>query len=160
MKDVNVLSEIDHVAITIMPGFGVYKFSTCTIPKNNIFLNRLFQFFKNICHLQWQVNLMGAFTLLWFFLNIFVLKVNCDLYICVIYVREDNDSNVFQVMITRLEWTTWTRMSVVPKRLLKFNYSLIQLNCWYWCLCPPGCVVVMVTPHVNQAQVKLKQLKT
>ena len=116
--------------------------------------------FKNICHLQWQVNLMGAFTLLWFFLNIFVLKVNCDLYICVIYVREDNDSNVFQVMITRLEWTTWTRMSVVPKRLLKFNYSLIQLNCWYWCLCPPGCVVVMVTPHVNQAQVKLKQLKT
>ena len=31
---------------------------------------------------------------------------------CVIYVREDNDSNV-QAMITRLIWTTWTSLPAV-----------------------------------------------
>ena len=37
--------------------------------------------------------------------------------LCVIYVREDNDSSV-QAMITRLIWTTWTLLSAVRERLL------------------------------------------
>ena len=37
--------------------------------------------------------------------------------LCVIYVREDNDSNV-STMITRLIYTTWAPMPAVPKRPL------------------------------------------
>ena len=43
--------------------------------------------------LQWFINLMGALTFLLFFFNSFLkLIVACRLY--VIYVREDNNSNV------------------------------------------------------------------
>ena len=41
----------------------------------------------------------------------------------VIYVREDNYSNV-QVMIKRLIWTIWTPMSSVLKKADKLNLSL------------------------------------
>ena len=45
---------------------------------------------------------------------------------CVIYVREDNDSNEY-VMITRLVWITWTLMSTVPKRPLNLiTHSLVH----------------------------------
>ena len=57
-----------------------------------------------------------------FFFNIFFLKVNCGLQLCVIYVREDNDSNV-QAMIKRLVWAIWTLMSAVPKKAVKLNHS-------------------------------------
>ena len=39
------------------------------------------------CHLQWQVNFMGALTF-------FFLKVIVACILCVFYVMEDNDSNV------------------------------------------------------------------
>ena len=45
----------------------------------------------------------------------------------VIYVREDNDSNVL-AMITRLMWTIWTSLSAVPKKSVKFNHSLTHLG--------------------------------
>ena len=49
--------------------------------------------------LQWFVNLMGALTLLLFifnifYFNIFFLKLIVAWRLCVIYVREDNESNV------------------------------------------------------------------
>ena len=47
--------------------------------------------------------------------------------LCVIYVREDNDSSV-QIMITRLVWTTWTPLSTVPKRLLNLITRLCILH--------------------------------
>ena len=43
----------------------------------------------------------------------------CTLW--VIYVRKDNDSNV-KAMVTRLIWTS---LSVVPRKAVKFNHSLI-----------------------------------
>ena len=46
------------------------------------------------CCLQWQVNLMGALTFLCLCFNIFFLKLIVTCILCVIYVREDNDSNV------------------------------------------------------------------
>ena len=44
---------------------------------------------------------------------------------CVIYVREDNDSDV-KVMITWLVWSTWTPLSAVAKKVIKLNNSLIH----------------------------------
>ena len=41
----------------------------------------------------------------------------------VICVREDNDSNVY-AMITWPIWTTWTSLSAVPRKAVKFNHSL------------------------------------
>ena len=49
------------------------------------------------------------------------LIVTCRLW--VIYVREDNYSNVW-VMIIWLIWTIWTPMSSVPKKADKLNLSL------------------------------------
>ena len=46
------------------------------------------------CRLQWQVNLMGAFTFMCFIFNIFFLKLIMVCKLCVIYVREDDDSNI------------------------------------------------------------------
>ena len=43
---------------------------------------------------QWFVNLMGALTFWFFFLAPFFLKLIVTCRLCVIYVREDNDSNV------------------------------------------------------------------
>ena len=51
----------------------------------------------------------------------FRLIITCRLW--VIYVREDNYSNVY-VMITWLIWTIWTPMSSVPKNADKLNLSL------------------------------------
>ena len=42
---------------------------------------------------------------------------------CVIYVREDNDSNIYAT-ITRLIWTIWTSLSNIPRKAIKFNHSL------------------------------------
>ena len=42
---------------------------------------------------------------------------------CVIYVREDNDFNVWAI-ITWLVWTIWTSMSAVLKKAVKLNHSL------------------------------------
>ena len=50
---------------------------------------------------------------------IFFLKLIVTCILCVIYVREDNDSNVL-VMIIRLVWTTWTPMSAVPHHSLTY----------------------------------------
>ena len=44
--------------------------------------------------LQWQVNLMGALTVLYFLFDIFFLKLIVTCRFCVIYVREENYSNV------------------------------------------------------------------
>ena len=45
--------------------------------------------------LQWFVNLLGVLTFfLFFFLIPFSLKLIVVCRLCVIYVREDNDSNV------------------------------------------------------------------
>ena len=41
-----------------------------------------------------QVNLMGALTFCFSFLIPLFLKLIVDCRLCVIYVREDNDSNV------------------------------------------------------------------
>ena len=58
-----------------------------------------------------------------FFIHIFLkLIVTCRLY--VIYVREDNDSNVY-VMIAWLLWTIWIQIPTVPRRLL----NLTHLGC-------------------------------
>ena len=46
------------------------------------------------CRLQWQINLMGALTFLRLFLISFFLKLIVTCILCIIYVREDNDSNV------------------------------------------------------------------
>ena len=43
--------------------------------------------------------------------------------LCIIYVREDNDSDV-KAMITRLIWTIWTSLSAVPRKAVKFNHSV------------------------------------
>ena len=37
---------------------------------------------------------MGALTFLWFITSIFLLKLIVACRLCVIYVREDNDSNI------------------------------------------------------------------
>ena len=58
-------------------------------------------------------------------LNESKLIVVCRL--CVIYVREGNDSNV-QAMITRLIWTTWTSLSAVRERLLNLITHLLNEN--------------------------------
>ena len=53
-------------------------------------------------------------TLYFYFLIQFFI-VTCRL--CVIYVREGNDYNIY-ILITQLVWTTWTPLSSVPKKLL------------------------------------------
>ena len=57
------------------------------------------------------------------FFNFFFLRLLLACRLCVIYVREDNDSNVHAV-ITWLIWTIWTSMSAVPRKAVKFNHSL------------------------------------
>ena len=47
--------------------------------------------------------------------------------LCVIYVREDNDSNV-QAMIMWLVWTIWTPMSAVPKKVNLITHSLPEMT--------------------------------
>ena len=73
--------------------------------------------------LQWFVNLMGALKLI----------VACRL--CVIYVREDNDSNV-KAVITLLVWTS---LSAVPRKAVKFYHSLTH------CLNIRGDIKAMIT---------------
>ena len=46
------------------------------------------------CYLPWQVNLMGALTCGVSFLISFFLRLIVACRLCVIYVKEDNDSNV------------------------------------------------------------------
>ena len=66
----------------------------------------------------------------WFYF--LTLIATCTL--CVIYVREDDNSNV-QVMITWLIWLTWTSLSAArsPKKAIKLNhpltYSLATVIC-------------------------------
>ena len=61
-----------------------------------------------------------------FLFIIFFLKLIVASRLCVIYVKEDDNSNV-QVMITWLIWITWTSLSAVWKRAVKLNYSLTHL---------------------------------
>ena len=64
---------------------------------------------------------MGALTFFVFlFLISYFLKLIVACSLCVIYVKEDNDSNVW-AMITRL---IWTPMSIVPQKAIKLNHSL------------------------------------
>ena len=70
---------------------------------------------------------VAAFKSLRFALfNMVFLKVNLAFILCVIYVRKDNDSSIWFLMI-RLAWTTWTPMSAVLKTLLNLiTHSLLS----------------------------------
>ena len=65
------------------------------------------------------------------FLIYFFLQISCGPQMCVIYVREDNDSNAY-AMITQLVWTTWTPMSAVPNKAVKLNHSLTPIMLTHW----------------------------
>ena len=78
--------------------------------------------------LQWFVKLMGPSLFSFIVLIVFFflrLIITCRLW--VIYVKEDNYSNV-KVMIARLIWTIWTPMSYVPKKA----DNLISLSPHHW----------------------------
>ena len=62
-----------------------------------------------------------------FFVFFFLISFFLKCRLCVIYVREDNDSNVL-VMITRLVWTIWTSISAVPKKAVELNHSLTHFH--------------------------------
>ena len=49
----------------------------------------------------------------------------------VIYVREDNYSNV-QARITQLIWTAWTLLSAARERPLNLNHSLLFWSIGFW----------------------------
>ena len=67
---------------------------------------------------------MGALTFCVSFLMSFFLKLIVACRLCVIYVREDNDS-IVKIMITRLIWTMWTSPSAVPRKAVNLIiYSL------------------------------------
>ena len=66
---------------------------------------------------------MGPSLFFVYYFNCFFLRLIIICRLWVIYVRENNDSNV-QVMITRLMWTIWTPMSSVLKKADKLNLSL------------------------------------
>ena len=68
-----------------------------------------------------QIN--GALTFFVYYFNCFFLRLIITCRLWVIYVREDNHSNV-KVMIKRLIWTIWTLMSSVLKKADKLNLSL------------------------------------
>ena len=68
-----------------------------------------------------QIN--GALTFFVYYFNWFFLRLIITCRLWVIYVREDNYSNV-QVMIKWLIWTIWTPMSSVLKKADKLNLSL------------------------------------
>ena len=70
-----------------------------------------------------QIN--GALTFFVHYFNRFFLRLIITCRSWVIYVREDNYSNV-KVMITRLIWTIWTPMSSVPKKVDKHNLCLLD----------------------------------
>ena len=67
-------------------------------------------FFPNDLSTQWVPSLFCCSFLIPFFSELIVARRSC-----VIYVKEDNDSNV-KAVITRLIWTIWTSLS--PEWLL------------------------------------------
>ena len=69
------------------------------------------------------MNLLGALTFLWVSFHSFFLKLIVTCRLCVIYVSEDNNSNV-RVTIIRLLWITWTSMSDFREKPSKLNYPL------------------------------------
>ena len=73
-----------------------------------------------------QIN--GGLTFFVYYFNWFFLRLIITCRLWVIYVREDNYSNV-KVMIKRLIWTIWTPMSSVLKKADKLNLSL-SLSQW------------------------------
>ena len=73
-----------------------------------------------ICQLNGCPHIFVVLFLIPFFLK---LIVACRL--SVIYVREDNNSNVWAV-ISRLIWTIWTSLSPVPRKAVKFNHPLTR----------------------------------
>ena len=76
--------------------------------------------------LQWIANLVGAPHLLFFFFSIPIsLKLIVACRLCVIYVREDTDSNV-EAVITQLIWILWTSLSAIHRKAGKFNHSFIH----------------------------------
>ena len=82
---------------------------------------RLLNLFSEI-YIYSQLLLSPSLFLVSFLISFF-LKLTVAFRWCVIYVREDDDSNV-KAMVTRLIWTTWTLMSTVPKKAVKLNHSL------------------------------------
>ena len=68
-----------------------------------------------------QIN--GSLTFFVYYFNWFFLRLIITCRLWVIYVREDNYSNVL-VTIKRLIWTIWTPMSSVLKKADKLNLSL------------------------------------
>ena len=73
--------------------------------------------------LQWFVKLMGPSLFSFIILIVFFFSLIKTCRLWVIYVREDNYSNV-KVMIKWLIWTIWTLMSSVLKKADKLNLSL------------------------------------
>ena len=76
-----------------------------------------------------QIN--GALTFFVYYFSWFFLRLIITCRLWVIYVREDNYSNVW-VMIKRLIWTIWTPMSSVLKKADKLNLSLSHPWPWPW----------------------------
>ena len=61
--------------------------------------------------------------------------------LCVIYVSEDNDSNVW-AMITQLVWTTWIRCPLSSKRPLNLITRSFACQLQYCRISPsPNCAV-------------------
>ena len=73
-----------------------------------------------------QIN--GTLTFFVYYFNCFFLRLIITCRLWVIYVREDNYSNV-EVMIKLLIWTIWTLMSSVLKKADKLNLSLSLVAC-------------------------------
>ena len=77
--------------------------------------------------LQWQVNLMGALTFLYFFFHIFFLKLIMALD-CVLSMWEKTMIPMYRLIITQLIWTTWTSLSTVWERPLNLLVHLTFLQ--------------------------------
>ena len=75
---------------------------------------------------------MGPSLFSFIILIVFFVRLILTCRLWVIYVREDNYSNV-EVMITRLIWTIYTSMSSVRKKADKLNLSLSPTDyCLEW----------------------------
>ena len=73
--------------------------------------------------LQMICQINGALTFFVYHFDCFFLRLIITCRLWVIYVREDNHSNVW-VMITQLILAIWTLMSSVPQKAHKFILSL------------------------------------
>ena len=63
------------------------------------------------------------------FFSSFILKLIATCRLCVIYVREDGDSNAY-VMITRLMCGKIDHDVLCPEKAVKRNHSITHPDCW------------------------------